>query len=127
MTTEQNLKIQALCHCTFLPGSYQKRFVRAMGSKTPADDLTEKQAAYLDKLYWMYREQINYWRQSNSVYPEPTKPGAPKQLDMFGLIVSLPADSDGLNLCTRCHDRYVSAPATVCHVCSWQQMIADEC
>lgn len=83
MTTEQNLKIQALCHCTFLPGSFQKRFVRDMGNKTPDSELTEKQSAYLDKLYWMYREQINYWRGVNSVYSEPINPITQETLDQL--------------------------------------------
>lgn len=95
MITEHNLKIQALCHCTFLPGSYAKRFVRAMGSKKPDDELTEKQIAYLDKLYWMYRKQINYWRGANSVYPEPKPPIEPlpeRTVFSFGLQVTLPKD-----------------------------------
>lgn len=83
MTSEQSLKIQALYHCTFLPGSFQKRFVRDMSAKTITDELTEKQAVYLDKLYWMYREQINYWRQFNNAYPEAVKPIVQETLDQL--------------------------------------------
>ena len=59
MTPEQRAKVQQLIRCTFLPGSYQKRFVQDLHARLEDDTpLTEKQAAYLDKLHHMYRKQI---------------------------------------------------------------------
>lgn len=59
MDDTQRQKVRELARCTFLPGSYQKRFVRDLEARVNEDTpLTEKQAAYLDKLHHMYRNQI---------------------------------------------------------------------
>jgi len=61
MTTEQIEKAKQLSRCRFLPGSFDKRFARDMGSiaeNKPDHELTEKQSAYLDKLAYKYRRQI---------------------------------------------------------------------
>lgn len=59
MTSEQRAKVKDLIRCTFLPGSYQKRFVQDLHARLEDDTpLSEKQAAYLDKLHHMYRRQI---------------------------------------------------------------------
>lgn len=61
VTDGQKRMIAALSYCTFLPGSYPKRFVRDMRwrmENEPDTELSEKQAAYLEKLAWMYRKQI---------------------------------------------------------------------
>lgn len=59
MTSEQYVKIHALSLCTFLPASYPKRFVRDMCGLPFDDELSEKQAALLGKLYYRYRKQIS--------------------------------------------------------------------
>lgn len=100
MDTEQKQKIQALNRCTFLPASYPKRFVRdiySMSQSEPDKELSEKQAAYLDKLYYMYRRQIGvFW---NEDMPPLVKPGCPVQMELpmgekryeniFGLLVEV--------------------------------------
>jgi hypothetical protein len=61
MTELQINKALALLKCTFLPGSFQKRFAKDMGAmarNNPQAELTEKQAAYLDLLFHQYRRQI---------------------------------------------------------------------
>lgn len=58
MTDEQRKMVDELAGCTFIPGSYQKRFVRDMISRLDKD-LTEKQAAFLAKLRVKYRRQID--------------------------------------------------------------------
>lgn len=45
----------ALARCTFLPGSFDKRFVRTIAGATA---LTEKQRALFHKLFYRYRRQI---------------------------------------------------------------------
>lgn len=57
MTPKQQAMIKALSGCTFLPGSYTKRFVRDMSSLEPETLLTVKQAAYLEKMFYAYRQQ----------------------------------------------------------------------
>lgn len=71
MSEDQHIKIEALNQCSFLPGSYQKRFVRDMGMRPMDYELSEKQTAYLDKLYWQYRKQISGLSRE---YPEPIRP-----------------------------------------------------
>lgn len=54
--------------------------------------------------------------------------------DAGDLLLRIPQDSpvidgstyDGLRLCTRCRDRYVTAPATVCAACRQQEAIDDD-
>lgn len=59
MTEQQQRWVAELSHCSFYPGSYDKRFVRDLASYPPDKALTEKQAAFLHKLAWRYREQRN--------------------------------------------------------------------
>ena len=61
MTERQILVAQALGRCSMLPGTSDKRFVkdmerRAYGLK-PAE-LTERQAANLERLAWRFRRQM---------------------------------------------------------------------
>jgi len=59
MTDDQRAKVKQLIRCTFLPGSYPKRFVQVLHARLDDDtQLSDKQAAYLDKLHHMYRRQI---------------------------------------------------------------------
>lgn len=59
MTENQKAMIEALSHCTFLPGSFEKRYVCSMTVYSKKDlGLSEKQAEYLGKLFHMYRKQI---------------------------------------------------------------------
>ena len=51
----------ALEACSFLPGSWDKRFARNMAAKSrhaPAGDFTEKQRVHLIRLAHRYRRQI---------------------------------------------------------------------
>ena len=61
MTSEEIEISKALNICTYLPGSYEKRFARAMASiaeYNPSYDLTEKQRVWLYKQLKRYRKQI---------------------------------------------------------------------
>ncbi len=61
MTPEQIHLAKSLSHCQFLPGSYDKRFVRAMGYRAqnrPELELTKKQAGFLAKMGQRYRRQL---------------------------------------------------------------------
>lgn len=48
--------LAALASCTFLPGSFEKRFVRDISGVTA---LTEKQRALFYKTFFRYRRQMN--------------------------------------------------------------------
>lgn len=64
MTDEQIAKINDLHQfCRFLPGSFDKRFVRDMSAKPHGYELSEKQAAFLDKTHHRYREQIHDYQE----------------------------------------------------------------
>ena len=53
--TIQHERAAALARCSFLPGSWDKRFVRDVASlKTH----TPLQAANIDRLAWKYRRQL---------------------------------------------------------------------
>ncbi len=62
MDKYQREMINELSACTFLPGSYQKRFVRDLSTKPDDYELSEKQTAFLEKLHYMYRKQIGKHR-----------------------------------------------------------------
>jgi hypothetical protein len=62
MTSEQIRKAKLLNQCTYLPGSFEKRFARniaAMSEYNPTKELTEKQALWLEKQFYRYRNQIS--------------------------------------------------------------------
>lgn len=59
MSDEQYAAIQLLNRCTFLPGSYEKRFVGDMSMKSKDYELTDRQAQFLMKLAYYYRGQIH--------------------------------------------------------------------
>lgn len=60
MSDEQRQKITDLnSYCKFGVGAYDKRFVRHMATMPDDYELTEKQAAFLDKTHHRYREQIH--------------------------------------------------------------------
>lgn len=48
--------LAALARCTFLPGSFEKRFVRDISGVTA---LTERQRALFHKIFYRYRRQMN--------------------------------------------------------------------
>lgn len=58
LTSEHFGMIQDLKRCTFLPGSFDKRFVRNMSYHVEGSDITEKQAECLKKMHHRYRRQI---------------------------------------------------------------------
>lgn len=61
MTPEEIKTALALRKCTFLPGSYEKRFVASMASIAECNstiELSEKQKAYLAKVKHRYRKQL---------------------------------------------------------------------
>lgn len=60
MTDDEQSMALALSRCTFVPGSFAKRFARDLGQIADADEpcITEKQAALLRKQVVHYRRQI---------------------------------------------------------------------
>lgn len=73
MNSLQRAKIKGLSLCTFAVGSHPKRFVADMASKPDDYQLTPRQAAYLHKLYWMYRRQINDLKAKGWNLPTPVE------------------------------------------------------
>lgn len=57
MTPDQAAVAEALSRCTFLRGSHDKRFARDLAAYIYLD-LTERQAAHLNRLAWKYRRQM---------------------------------------------------------------------
>jgi hypothetical protein len=82
MTTDQISRAKALGHCTFLPGSSEKRFVRDMEraafNSPETKTLTSKQHDYLVLLCWKYRNQLT--KHGFAQLVPATKPGQPKSL-----------------------------------------------
>jgi len=60
--------IQGLRGCTFLPGSWDKRFARDMETLGPCDMLSPKQEVQLERMAWRYRRQIG-----RALVPPPPK------------------------------------------------------
>lgn len=62
MTDEERSLVRQLWLCTFLPGSFEKRFVNSLYSlivQSPEQPiLSNKQHAYLAKLAHRYRRQL---------------------------------------------------------------------
>jgi len=61
--TEQEIKLaRRLGHCSFQPGSWDKRFCRAMAKRAehhPEKELSDKQREWLSKMAHRYRRQLN--------------------------------------------------------------------
>lgn len=57
MTEQQQRWIAELSRCTFLPGSYDKRFVRNLAAYSPDRELTPRQANALHQMAYRYRRQ----------------------------------------------------------------------
>ncbi len=72
MDEVRSRKVKYLARCSFLPGSYEKRFVRDMAASLD-DELTIRQAHYIDLLYWHYRKQIAAMDGTDK--PEVFRPG----------------------------------------------------
>lgn len=60
MSEEDYRNLKRLSRCTFLPGSYEKRFVRNMLSVSQETVLTSKQKDYLNHLVHRYRKQLSH-------------------------------------------------------------------
>lgn len=73
MDEARRLKVNYLSKCSFLPGSYEKRFVRDMAKHSEDYELSIRQAHYIDLLYWMYRKQIAAMPGNDK--PEVYRPG----------------------------------------------------
>ena len=58
MESETYTKIPKLTGCSFLPGSFEKRFVRQLSSLSPLATLTEKQLMLLGQIFYRYRKQL---------------------------------------------------------------------
>ncbi len=56
LTPLERSMLAALARCTFLPGSFEKRFVRSIGDVTA---LTERQRAVFYRTFYRYRRQMN--------------------------------------------------------------------
>ena len=61
MTEQEKDAALALSKCTFLPGSFEKRFARDMASIVNGEmpQITPKQKIYLWRLTYKFRRQIN--------------------------------------------------------------------
>lgn len=62
MTDEEKDMAEKLGRCTFLPGSFDKRFTQDMvdyAKREETPKLTEKQASHLRRLFHKYRKQIS--------------------------------------------------------------------
>lgn len=73
MDETRRLKVKYLERCSFWPGSYEKRFVRDMASRPEDEELSIRQAHFIDVLYWKYRKQIA--AMSGTDKPEVFRPG----------------------------------------------------
>lgn len=73
MTGEQAVLIDALLNCRFLPGSWDKRFIKSLGRKTNFDELSADQIKWLNIMAWKYRCQINIVVPKPDDYPEVPK------------------------------------------------------
>ncbi len=65
ITPEQRAKLERLARCNFLPGSWDKRFVRDVNTSAVVCEasgsvlaITTAQAEQIDRLYYRYRRQI---------------------------------------------------------------------
>lgn len=58
MTDIERAAVAGLWRCTFLPGTWDKRFSRALAKRDASKPLSEKQQEWLWKLVWKYRRQI---------------------------------------------------------------------
>lgn len=58
MSEIERAAVAGLCRCTFLPTTWDKRFVRALAQHDSTKPLSEKQQEWLWKLVWKYRRQI---------------------------------------------------------------------
>lgn len=58
MTSEEIKMANALLKCTFLPASFDKKFVKQLPNWKERD-MTPEGKALLEKLYYKYRKQIN--------------------------------------------------------------------
>ena len=62
MSEEQIAQAKLLNRCTYLPGSFEKRFARnmaALAESNPDKELTAKQSEWLEKQFFRYRNQIS--------------------------------------------------------------------
>lgn len=66
MTPEQRKMIDALLCCTFLPGSFDKRFIRSLDWQEEDYKLSDKQAVYLRRVFIRYRRQHGVVEESSS-------------------------------------------------------------
>lgn len=101
MTSRQKAIIRDLNRCTFLPGSYEKRFVRDMATKPDDYELSEKQAAFLDKVHHRYREQIqSHWEAGWEVWNEPEED--PDDIEMNRLAFEALYPEEQEMYCSQC-------------------------
>lgn len=95
MSEQQQRKLELLSQCTFIPGSWPKKFVRSM--RGYEGELTVKQAYWIDRLYYMYRHQIRSiygFNDSMPLFEKPTPlPNSLEEKEEQGRILVL-HDSD---------------------------------
>jgi hypothetical protein len=58
LTPEQYELCQALGCCTYLPGSWDKRFARDLSARAIDYQLSEKQVEQLERMKYKYRRQL---------------------------------------------------------------------
>jgi hypothetical protein len=92
--------LQGLRRCTFMPGSWDKRFVRDLASKPEDAELTEKQQEWVEKMAYKYRRQVGkVWtgREPERIYPvvfQGTVTGP--DVVTFEISSEIPGDCDNL-------------------------------
>lgn len=58
--------IQNLNKCNFMPGSYQKMFVTDLAHYPKDKELSEKQVAYLSKIAYSWRRQLEIYESAGT-------------------------------------------------------------
>jgi len=91
MTTEERNAIRLLSHCTFLPASYDKRFVRSMAEALAAELAHEENRVILtDRQHNCLMEKVHRYRRQHGrcdclvCLAEAMKKENPYQGDLFG-------------------------------------------
>ncbi len=74
MKPEHRHKLDLLSACTFLPGSWPKRFVWEVGSLPDESVMSAKQEYWIDRLYYMFRRQISAMLGDKPEFVNPKPP-----------------------------------------------------
>jgi hypothetical protein len=76
MTTDEISIIHALSNVTYLPGSFNKRFIRSLNGiadNKPEQEITEKQREWMYRLLYTYRRQVPIVYEKHKDHPHCAK------------------------------------------------------